>query len=95
MFDINIFDSTSTHLCECHDLDNAREGIFFSSAKGSLLQDARRTRVDGYLTSCPFVCSSYVLSRSNERRRRGKREDREEGGGGVRAIKARPNKYKR
>lgn len=29
MFDINIFDGTSTHLCECHDLDNAREGIFF------------------------------------------------------------------
>lgn len=68
VFDINIFDGTSTHLCECHDLDNAREGIFFER-KGLALQDARRTRVDGYLTSCPFVCPAYVLSRSNEKER--------------------------
>lgn len=88
-YPINIFDAPSTRLCKCHKFESARRNLF--RTEGSLLEDARRK--GRWLSDFLSVRTPYVFSRSSKREREA--SSRRGGGERVRAIKARPNKYKR
>lgn len=101
MSDINIFDATSARIYVSVTIWIVREGIFFErEGLASPRRQAHKGRWLSDFLSVRMPCvRAFAVERKRAKRERGERGDRERGGGGgggrARAIKARPNKYKR